>query len=492
MDRLAAKKPPSSPTDHECRPGLTSMDLGRSVLVLAVPSVARSVLQTVVQMVSLMIVGNLGPAAIAAVGIGNRITLLAIGILSALSVGGTAVVARCIGSGDVEGARKTAVQSILFSSVLGTVICLASLAFGETLVRAMLSLQAEMDTAVLAGATIYVRTVGASFLLGVLLIMVNSLMQGAGDTRTPLYIMSMVNLLNLTLACVLVFGLGPLPGLGVTGAALAAGVSRAAGGLVALFLLFRHPAFRGIRLVHLRRFDWGIVAPILNIGVPSAGENLVRQGSLLLYTALIAGLGTLSIAANAIAMSIQSLSFMPGFGVSIAATTLVGQNLGAGKPGRAERAGYESLRWGLVMAVLAGLLFFFGAHSLVRLYNDDAEVVRLTVVCLRIIAVSQPFLAVVIVLAGGLRGAGDTRYVLFLTAAGNWGIRLLGVYILGFHLGYGLPGVWFAMALDQFARSILTLARFRSGKWKTIRIGAAPRAGQVHMAGGEVPGNASG
>jgi putative MATE family efflux protein len=286
-----------------------------------------------------------------------------------------------------------------------------------------------------------------------------------------MYIMGIVNLTNIGLAFLLVFGYGPIPALGVAGAGLAGGLSRGLGGILVVWFLFSE--YSPIELdweAGLLQIDGSIVRGILDIGLPAAGENLVRQASQLLYTMLIAGLGTMAIAANQIAMSVQSLSFMPGFGFGMAATALVGQNLGAQKPDRASSAGWESLKWAMLISCTMGVLFFFFPSVLMGFYTGNSEVIQLGTGPLQIIAFSQPFLASIMVLAGGLRGAGDTRYVMYLTTFGNWGIRLVFSYILGFVVGWGLLGVWVAMAMDQVIRGSLVALRFRSGKWKDIDV----------------------
>jgi len=455
---------------------LTSMDLRRSVIILAVPSVARMLLQTVVGIVALMIVGRLNPASIAAVGLGNRLFFLAIGVLSAVSVGTTAVVARAVGARDIDRAQRATIQSMLLALLIGFCVAATGMLTAEPLMRMMMVFQEEMDFEVVRLGTVYLRLLWAPMMLGNLLFTGNAVLQGTGDMKTPMYVMAIVNVTNIILNFLLVFGYGPFPELGVAGAGWAGGISRALGGVIVTAFLFSKysPITLDWSPGHFR-LDWPTIRGILNVGLPAAAENLIRQASQIIYTMLIAGLGTLAIAANQIAMSVQSLSFMPGFGFGMAATALVGQNLGAGKPQRASKAGWESLKWALVICTTMGLVFFLFPGKLLGLYTKDAEVIRMGTAPLRTIAFAQPFLAAIMVLAGGLRGAGDTRYVMYLTAFGNWGIRLLFSYILGFVFSWGLIGVWVAMAMDQVIRGLLVTLRFHSGKWKDIKVSIPTR-----------------
>ncbi len=449
---------------------LTSMDLQTSVITLALPAAMRTGLQSIIEMVSLMIVGSLGAEAIAAVGIAKRLVMVATAVLQALSVGATATVARMIGAKDEAGARRVANQVILFALVIGIGIAVVGNIFATAVMRGMMALQEVPDPEVVRQGAIYMRILSSSYVVAVMLFMANALFQGAGDMKTPLYLMTAVNIINVVCAYVLVHGIGPFPAMGVAGAGLAAALARGSGGLAALYILASNRSVIGMDTRRLLRIDWELLRAVIHVGIPAGIENFVRQGSQILYTMIIAGMGTVAMAANSIAMSIQSLAFMPGFGFSLAATALVGQNLGATQPSRAERAGYTSLRYAIIFACLMSVVFMFAPRLITQLYTDDPEVINLTVTCLRIIAISLPSLAMVMVFSGGLRGAGDTRFVMFSTLVGNWGVRLLGSYLLGMHFGLGLAGVWIAMAGDQIGRGFLLLGRFRRGRWKSIQL----------------------
>ncbi len=459
---------------------LTSMPLNSSVLHLAGPAVARKACQSLIEMVSLIIVGSLGAEAIASVGIGKRIIMMSTAIMQALSVGATAIVARYYGAGDEEGARRVVTQTVLLGLGLGACVAVAGVTLAPYIMRGMMALQEAPDAGVIAHGTAYLRSLSAFYVLAIPLFMSIAIFQGAGDMKTPLYLMIYMNAVNVVLAYVLVNGIGFFPAMGVTGAGLAAGFARGSAGLIALTILARDRGVIGMDVGRLVRFDTGLVRSIVAVGLPAAGEKFVQRGSQILYTMLIAGMGTTAIAANAIAMSIQSLSFIPGFGFSMATTALVGQNLGAQKPGRAEKCGYAAYRYA-VMLVGAGIFFFlFAPRFIAGFYTNDADVVSLTAMCLRIIAISMPFMAMIQVFSGGLRGAGDTRVVMFINTLGNWGVRLLGSYLLGWYMGLGLVGVWIAMALDQFARGMFLLWRFRAGHWKWIQVGPDAPGGGEH------------
>ena len=449
---------------------LTQMPLQKSVMTLAIPAVLRMSLQTIVGVAALAIIGRLGTEAAAAVGLGNRLVFFFIGVLMALSIGTTALVARFTGAKDPGRAEEAVRQSVILAFFIGIGVALLGYLYAEDAIRIMIFLQDDLDQTVIAWGGIYLRWLSVSMVLGVFLFIANAALQGAGDMKTPLYLMVVVNVINVFLAYVLIYGYGPFPQLGITGAAIAGGVSRAIGGAAGLLVLFSGRFAAYMPWYGPYRFHVPMIRALIFVGVPAAIENLVRQSAQMIYTILIGGLGTVAIAANTFAMSAQSFSFMPGFGFSVAATSLVGQNLGAKQPDKAEQAGWESLKWSVYFMSVMGLIFFFFPRQVLAIYTNDPTVMELAVPCLRVIAISQPFLASIMVLAGGLRGAGDTRWVMYITAAGNWGIRLVFSYLLGFSLGWGLTGVWIAMGLDMILRGILTLWRFRSGKWKDIEL----------------------
>ena len=207
---------------------------------------------------------------------------------------------------------------------------------------------------------------------------------------------------------------------------------------------------------------------ILNIGLPAGAEQLMMRLGMITYATTVAALGTAAFAAHQIALQAESLSYMPGFGFAIAATTLVGQGLGADDPARAKADTYQAYRLALVLMSFMGLIFFFFPEQIMSIFIDDPVVIRLGVWPLRLVAFSQPMLATMMVFAGALRGAGDTRATLGITAAGLWLVRVPLAFLLTPTLG--LVGAWIAMGVDLNLRGLGMFLRFRSGKWATIKV----------------------
>ncbi len=445
----------------------------RHVWSLAWPVVSRMFMQSIVGMVDIMMVGRLGPASIAAVSVGNRVVFILIAVLQALAVGSSALVAQYTGAGRKREADNVVWQALYGAFILAFVLASLGAVFSPHIIRGMLSLMETMDQAVWQQGTIYLRIILISMIFGLPQICINALMQGTGDMKTPLVIMTISNVVNVIGNYVLIFGIGPFPAMGVTGAAVATGGSRVLGALVGLFFLFRGTPTIRLRLHSLTwKLRRDILARILDIGIPASIEQLVRNSSMILFSFLVAGLGTVAMAANEIAMNIQSMSMMPGFGFGLAATTLVGQQVGARRFALAENYGRQTTLMALVLMMSLGMLMFLFPTFFVRLYTTDAGVIPEAAGVLRILGLVQPLFCINLVLAGALRGAGDTRYVMYATAIGNWGVRVVLALVLGYYFGIGLVGFWLAIAADLTVRAGLIGARYQGGAWKRSLVDA--------------------
>ncbi len=442
----------------------TDPSLARRVLTLAWPAVAEQTLAMMISLVDFYIVGHLGAAALDGVGLGGQMLFLTASFLSAVGVGSTALVARHIGAREPEDATRTARQSVALAMVIGLLMAVA----GMVLARPIIAwFGGEPD--VIEQGTRYLRTVAPSFAFYSVLLIGNAVLRGAGDTRTPLAVMIVVNVINIGVAWGLTQGVAGLPRLGVMGSGLGAASGQTLGGLIVLVLLVRGRA--GIRLGwQLPRWDPSRIGRILNIGLPAGAEQIFLQLALTSLTVVIARFGTEAYAAHQVAWRIAQLSFLPGWGFAIAASTLVGQELGAKQPGRASESGDVAFRAALiVMTLMAGVIFLFD-RALIRLFIDDPLVISQGVPILRIAALIQPMMAASFVFSGGLRGAGDTRVTLAITIFSVWGLRVVITYLLGRWFGLALIGAWIAIAADFTFRGLMFWWRFRSGKWQSVRV----------------------
>ena len=276
-----------------------------------------------------------------------------------------------------------------------------------------------------------------------------------------------INTINIVVAYTLTYGVGPLPRLGVLGSGIGAATARGLGGLIILILLIRGrgPVKIGTKIP---RPDLKTIRQILRISLPTAGEQLLMRSGQLLLATFITELGTVAYAAHQVAINALSVAYMPGFGFALAATTLVGQELGAKRPERASQSTYEALRLVVaVMTIMGGLVSLFPAQVL-AVFTDDPTVITTGIPALRIAGFIMPFLGVTFTLSGSLRGAGDTTSVLIIYGSCIWIIRIANAYWMGQR--FGLNGIWLAVGLDFIVRSLLLAVRFRTGKWKLVEV----------------------
>ena len=298
----------------------------------------------------------------------------------------------------------------------------------------------------------------------------SAVLRGAGDTRTPMYITAFINVINAVAAWWMIYGFGPIPAMGVAGSAWAAGVARLIGCLLAgLGLRAARPTDEPARAGGWR-FDLGLVKRMLNIGLPTAAEQFMLSFGMTLYGMIVIRLGTNVYATQRASMMIVQMAFLPGFGFAMAATTLVGQAMGAGKIRQAEEGTWIATRWCMLLMGAIGVTFGLFGEPLMHLFSSDPEVTRLGGAVLFIAAWNQPFMALAQVLAGGLRGAGDTRYPMIVTMLSVWAVRLPVGWLLGIALGWGLQGIYLGYVLDTVVRAVLVWWRWRHARWKAMRV----------------------
>ncbi|MFQ5815222.1 MAG: MATE family efflux transporter [Candidatus Hydrothermarchaeaceae archaeon] len=434
------------------------------IVSLAWPAILGNLTYTLVSIIDMAMVGTLGPAAVASVGLGGLFLWVAYSAMSSVSVGTTALVARFKGAGEDREKNSVMAQSILIVALLSVFITLAGVLFSDDVLAFM---GAEREVVSMGGT--YLRVIFLSSLFVFVAFVSESGLRGAGDTRTPMKIDLFINGVNILLDYLLIFGKFGLPQLGVLGAAIASAIAFTLGGLIHLAVLSsgRYAVRLNPSLMHS---DFGLMRRLLRIGIPASIERLVMSGSFMVYTGIIMAFGTVPLAATQIGIRIEAFSFMPGIGFSVAAAALVGQSLGAKDREKAYSVGWETSRLAVLFMGGVGLVMFLFAPWLVTIFTRDPEVIRLGTLYLRIVGVLQPFQALLFVLAGGLDGAGDTRWVLYTTVFGLWLMRLPLAYFSGVTLGLGVLAAWLAMMVDVILRSVILGQRYRSKAWMDIRV----------------------
>ena len=442
----------------------TEAPIGRSVVLLAVPMVLEMVMESVFVVADVFFVGKLGADAIATVGITESWMTIMYTLAIGLSIGGAATVARRIGEKDADGAARSAVQSIILGLVAAAVFGTIGVLFGPK----MLALMGASDEVLRTGSTFSRVMLGGSGTV-VMLFLINAVFRGAGDAAIAMRVLWFANAINIILGPCLIFGLGPFPELGVAGAALGTTIGRGSGVLYQLY----HLARRGGRLeVHARhwRFDLDVMRTILRISGNATFQNFVNTASWMGLVRILTRFGSAAVAGNTIGIRIIVFALLPSFGVSNAAATLVGQNLGAGKPERAEAAAWKAALYNTMFLGGIGLIFLLFAPLLISFFTRDPEVARYGVNCLRIISTGFLFYGYAMVLTSAFNGAGDTRTPTLIALACQWAFEIPLAWALAVPLGFGPTGVFIAATVAFSTMSLVSAWLFRKGRWKLKRV----------------------
>ena len=438
---------------------------------LTIPVFFELLISSLFGMVDMMMVGNSGPThittpSIAAVGITNQVMFIGIAIAQAISAGGTAMISRYCGANEEEKVPNVVKHLIVLIIFL---LIIPFVTINQLIPRNIMRfIGAEQDT-INIGIN-YFRIVILGFIFQSFNLSIFASIRGAGDTRTPMLINICVNLLNVIGNYILIFGKFGLPALGVTGAGISTSLSHVIASIILFIILLNKSHTVRLDLAKGFKFDKPILDNLVKIGGPAAIEQVGFRVGVVLFIKIVSGLGTVVYATHQIASNILSLSFAPGQSFGIAASTLVGRSLGQKRIDRAERYIKEINRLALTSSVFFGLLFYFFGPTITSLYTDDPLIIAESINVMKIIAIIQPFQASTFAISGGIRGAGDTVSTLIVTIIGIIFVRISIAYILIDIVGIGIIGAWLAMLFDQLTRWVGMVLRYRTGKWKDIKL----------------------
>jgi multidrug resistance protein, MATE family len=430
-------------------------ELRKRVWSLAGPVIGENFLETLLGIVDTLLVAGLGAVAIAGVGSALQIMFFLISALSALAIGSSVLVAQAVGAGDTARAGQLGRQSLLWSVLFSIPLTV----IGFVLSRPIIGIFG-LEPQVAEIGVQYLQVTMATVVVLVALFIGGGVLRGAGDARTPLRVTALANLLNVALAYALIYGHLGLPALGPVGSAWATFIARSFALVLMLSALWRGRNGVSISGKDGWRPDFGVARQVLTIGIPAALEQVLGTLGFLVLALVVARLGTDVLAAQRITFNALSLSFLPGIGFGIAATALVGQSVGARQIAEGRAAARVATRWAVVwMSAIAALLITF-APQIFHLFTSDAAVIEAGVPGLRVLALTQPFWAVLFVQAGALRGTGNTRYPLMVTGASIWAAVGL-AYALLETVGGGLVSVWAAFLVLSPVMAFLIWRRFR-------------------------------
>lgn len=443
--------------------------LVREVVRLAAPAIAHMLLVTLVFLVDRVVLGRYSATSLASLQISSILVWTFYAVFTAFSAGTLALIGRAIGEGDPERAATVAAQSLVFSLGLGVVVAAATLFGSES---ALPHLFPGASPALRADATTYLGVVLLVLPLAFAEASAAATLQAAGDTRTPMLVALLSNLVNVVLSVVLVFGLLGLPELGILGAAIGTATATALQALLLVGALLRRSSPVPL-CAALHPSRWLVARPfrrLMRVSVPAFADKLAYNGGYLAFVAIIGLLGDAAMAANQALVSIEAICFLSADGFGIAAGALVAQKLGKKSPDDAALAARIAARLSVALLSLFGLLFLLVPRPMLLAFGDDANMLALGLATMPVMALAQPFMAYASVMRMALRGAGATGTVLATTLVGIFLVRLPVAYLAVTELGWGLAGVWLGSTVHWVVEAGLLWFVFRRGQWRQLEI----------------------
>jgi putative MATE family efflux protein len=442
----------------------TTAPVGRAVILLAVPMVMEMAMESIFAVVDVFWVAHLGADAVATVGLTESMMTIIYTAAMGLSIGATALVARRTGEHDAEGAARVAGQSILLGLGVAALIAIASAPFAP----ALLHLMGASENVVRTGSG-FTRLMLAGNATVLLLFLQNAVFRGVGDAAIAMRVLIVGNLLNIVLGPCFIFGLGPFPELGVTGAAVGTTFGRGTAVLYQFVLLTR-----GTRRVHVLRrhllVDVSTMRSVLRLSASGTVQILIGTASYVGLVRILSMSGSAALAGYTIGIRVILFALLPAFGISNAAATMVGQNLGARRPDRAEQAVWTATAYNMVFLGFVGILFLTFAPQIARLFTDDSEVRPFAVGCLRTVSLGFVFYAAGMVLTSAFNGAGDTWTPMLINLFVFWLWEIPLAWWLSTHAGLGAWGVFWALTIAYSTLAVVSAVLFRRGNWKQTRV----------------------
>lgn len=452
----------SCKTREELPPNVTSKMLYMDIVRIACPSLIELALTSLTSMADLIMVGGLGTWAISSVGLTTQPKFIMMTMVMAMNIGATALVAQAKGAGDQKGARLVLRQALTMNFLLA----IAFSVIGFITSRAMVSFMGASDLKTLEGGTIYLQIQMASFVFYGLTSTITAALRGIGDSKTAMYYNTVSNVVNIILNYLLIGGNFGFPRMEVAGASLATAIGQVTAFILAVYAISKKSNYLYTGIQDSFRPDLEVWKKIADIGLPAALEQLMMRVGTMIFSKTIASLGTMEFAAHQICMNIQSLTMMNGQAFSVSATSLMGQSLGKKRPDMAKAYTSRCRRSGMTIAILLGISFVLFGRQLASFYTNEVACIELCITTLWIVAFIQPFQSSQFIVAGALRGAGDTRFVAKLTFFTVMLLRpILAIFAVTV-LHWGLAGAWLSITVDQMLRALLILLRYRSGKWQ--------------------------
>ena len=442
---------------------MSRKNLHRNIFTLSWPAVVEHLFFTITAFVDMIMVSRLGTDSIAAVGLASTLFFIFISVFGfPLRIAAQALISRFAGENSTDKIRISG-GNILFSTViLGSIMSLLGV-YGSDF---LMGLMGTSKIVYVLGSEYLSIVLGCS-IFTFIYFSCTGIIRGMGDTRTPMFLMGLGNVFNIVFNYLLIFGIGIFPRLEVTGAAVATGGSYILGGILIVFIVHLRKKIT-VNISDVKRVDKATLLNIRRIACPAMLEFGIRRTSLFFFMKMVTSLGTVVLAAHQLALRVESFSFMMGIGFGIASNTLVGQSLGAKRVDLADES-IKKISY-YAIGIMSLLAFFFASKPglVFSIFKPETEVKLFAMLAILVAAFEQIPLAFLIVIAGGLNGAGDTKTPMIISFIGSIPVRLSLAYLFAFRMGYGFAGIWFAAVCDWFIEAILAVIAFYKGKWREI------------------------
>jgi putative MATE family efflux protein len=442
----------------------TQISIKKAIFYLSVPMILEMVMESLFAVVDIFFVGKLGVYAVATVGLTESVLTIIYSIAIGLSMAATAIVARRIGEKKPKEASTAAFQAIIVCSFFAVSVAI----LGVYQAKNMLSLMGGEEEVIALGYR-YTQVIFGGNVCVMLLFLINGIFRGAGNAAVAMRALWIANGFNIILDPLLIFGLGPIPAMGLEGAAWATTTGRGIGVVYQFYILFN-----GKSVIQFYwdsfRMKWKTVWTILKVASGGMGQFLIESASWIFLMRIISDSGSVALAGYTVAVRLIIFALLPAFGLSNAAATLVGQNLGALQPGRAEKSAWLAAHLTAVFLGFCSVIFIGGAEFFIGIFNQDEGVIEVGRLGLTIICLGYVFFAYGMVMSQSLNGAGDTRTPTIINLAVLWGFQIPLAYFLAIYLAWGATGVFVAIAISHSLHAIVSTLVFRRGKWKLVEV----------------------
>jgi putative MATE family efflux protein len=442
----------------------TTGSIRRAIFLLAIPMMLEMLMESLFAVVDIFFVGKLGSEAVSAVGLTESMLTIVYSVAIGLSMAATAVVARRVGEKNPEQAARSAAQAMLIGVAISVLISLVGIFFAADLLQLM-----GASSAIIAAGTTYTRIALGSNVVIMMLFLINGIFRGAGDASIAMRSLIIANVCNIIFCPIFIQGWGPIPAFGLTGAAIATLCGRSIGVAYQLYYLLK-----GNGVIHLVKNYFvpvlSIIRSILDIAWTGTLQFIIASGSWIFMVRIISGFGETAIAGYTLAIRLIIFFIMPAWGLSNAAATLVGQNLGAQQPERAEQSVWQTAKYSTLFMIGVSLLFWFAGDTILSWMNSDSAVVKEASTALRIISLGYVFYGVGMVVTSSFNGAGDTKTPTWINFFGFWLLQIPLAYMLAKTFHWGSTGVFMAILMAETAIAIAGIILFKKGKWKKVQV----------------------